>query len=90
VLVYLGDLTPVFRALRGALRDGGRFAFSVEAGDGEEPVLRASSRYAHSDGYLRKMAADFGFDIESLDAQVLRYDDGAPIDGYLVLMRCRK
>ena len=90
VLVYVGDLTPVFRALRGALRDGGLFAFSVEVGACEEPVLRASSRYAHSDGYLRKMAADFGFAIESLDAQVLRYDDGAPIDGYLVLMRCRK
>jgi predicted TPR repeat methyltransferase len=88
--VYLGDLAPVFRALRGALRDGGRFAFSVEAHAGAEPALLASSRFAHSEGYLRKMAADFGFVIESLDAKVLRYDDGAPIDGYLVLMRCRK
>jgi len=89
-LVYVGDLAPVFRALHIALRDGGMFAFSVEEHVGEEFVLRTSHRFAHSASYLKRIAADFGFSVESLHRQVLRYDDGVAIDGYLVLMSCRK
>jgi predicted TPR repeat methyltransferase len=40
VFVYIGDLAPVFRAVHAALRPGGRFCFSVEAGDGADYVLR--------------------------------------------------
>ena len=31
VLIYIGDLSSAFHGVRGALRDGGLFGFSVEA-----------------------------------------------------------
>ncbi|HSY26791.1 MAG TPA: tetratricopeptide repeat protein [Burkholderiaceae bacterium] len=90
VLVYVGDLAPVFRMLQGALRNGSVFAFSVEDHDGDGFVLRASHRFAHSADYLTSMASDFGFSIEAMESQVLRYDDGVAINGNLALMTCRK
>jgi predicted TPR repeat methyltransferase len=43
-------------------------------------------RYAHGEAYLRELAAQHGFDVIELLAQVLREDAGRPIDGlYLVL-----
>lgn len=85
VLVYIGDLAPIFRALRGALRSDGVFAFSVEEHLGEGFVLNASHRFAHAADYLEGVAGDFGFSIASMEKQVLRYDDGVAINGYLVL-----
>jgi len=90
VLVYIGDLAPIFQALQCALRNGGVFAFSVEDHDGDGFVLRASHRFAHSAAYLKSTASDFGFRIEAMDRQVLRYDDGVAINGRLVLTTCRK
>jgi len=90
VLVYIGDLIPLFQALRGALRNGGVCAFSVEEHRGAEFVLRASHRYAHSADYLKKIAAQFDFVIEKLERQVPRYDEGVAITGFLVVMACCK
>jgi predicted TPR repeat methyltransferase len=64
VFVYIGDLSQVFRGVRGALRDGGLFGFSVEASDGEEFALRSTLRYAHSVPYLEKLAGDHRFILE--------------------------
>lgn len=90
VLVYVGDLSPVFQALHHALRHGGVFAFSVEEHLGTDYVLRASHRFAHAADYLKRTAEDSGFVIESIERQVLRYDDNVAIHGYLVLTTCRK
>ena len=40
VLMYLGDLAPTFEAAASALRPGGIFAFTVEAGTGDRYQLR--------------------------------------------------
>ena len=42
VLVYFGDLAPVFVAVARALRPNGIFAFSVERFDGPGFTLQAS------------------------------------------------
>lgn len=52
VFVYIGDLSRMFGGVRGALRDGGLFGFSVEATDEADFVLRTTLRYAHSVAYL--------------------------------------
>ncbi|MFO1217189.1 MAG: tetratricopeptide repeat protein [Burkholderiaceae bacterium] len=87
VVPYLGELEPLFAAVRRVIEPGGVFAFSAErAPAGERFVLRASMRYAHGEAYLCELAAAHGFTIAELLAQVLREDAGVPIDGlYLVL-----
>lgn len=86
VFVYIGDLGPVFRAVHAALRPGGRFCFSVEAGDGADYVLRPSNRYAHTPDYLQRLAADTGFTVLASQAIEARQENGTPIAGHAILL----
>jgi predicted TPR repeat methyltransferase len=88
VFVYLGDLRGVFERVRGALRDGGLFAFSVEISEEQDFVLGATLKYAHSDAYLRRLAKDHGFVLEAIESKVIRQENGIDVVGYLPVLRC--
>ncbi len=65
VFIYLGDLRPVFDALRRVLRPGGLCAFTIELARpgetyGRSHVLRRSLRYAHDEAALQAMASGCG------------------------------
>jgi predicted TPR repeat methyltransferase len=87
VFVYIGDLSRVFREVRGTLRHGGLFGFSVEASEEQDFVLRATLRYAHSAAYLRKLSQDHGFVLETIESKVLRQEDGNDVVGHLAILR---
>ena len=89
VLIYVGDLVPVFAAVRQVLRPRGLWAFSVEAAAGEHFVLKPTRRYGHSLPYLHELADRHGFVVESVDAAVLREDTERDIDGHVAVLRCR-
>jgi predicted TPR repeat methyltransferase len=88
VFVYIGDLAPVYAGVRRVLAAGGLFGFSVEeAGAGTERFeLRASSRYAHSERYVRALAREHGFEVRALTRTTLRHEQRRPIGGLLVLL----
>jgi predicted TPR repeat methyltransferase len=90
VLVYFGDLDALFAQVRGALRPGGWFCFSTEAGadcaDGEY-VLQPSNRYAHSLAYLRRLALAHGFNLVEAEAAVVRSENGSEVAGHLLVLR---
>jgi predicted TPR repeat methyltransferase len=86
VFVYIGDLAPAFRAVHAALRPGGRFCFSVEAGDSADYVLRPSNRYAHTPDYLQRLAAETGFTVLASQAIEARQENGAPVAGHALLL----
>ncbi|GAB2869607.1 tetratricopeptide repeat protein [Pseudoduganella ginsengisoli] len=89
VLVYLGDLQPLFRAVRHALRAGGVFAFSVEAldsGAAQDYALNTSGRYAHSASYVQALAQAHGLTADSLATQVLRKDGNEHVAGYIAVL----
>ena len=87
VFVYLGDLTAVFAAVRGALRAGGWFSFSVEASDGANFVLLPAGRYKHSATYCEKLASEHGFAVTQIEPKPIRHENGVDVNGYLVLMQ---
>jgi predicted TPR repeat methyltransferase len=58
VLIYFGDLRPVFAAAAAALPPGGLMAFSTELGQ-DGWTLLPSARYAHGDSYIRGAASSF-------------------------------
>jgi predicted TPR repeat methyltransferase len=88
VLMYLGDLAPTFEAAAAALRPGGTFAFSVEAGPGDRYQLRKETqRFTHSRPYLHRMASIFGFQEERLDPITLRKEANRNVPGLLMLLR---
>lgn len=86
VFVYIGDLALVFDTVHAALRPGGRFCFSVEAGEGADYVLRPSNRYAHTLEYLQRLAAATGFTILATQAMEARQENGAPIAAHAIIM----
>ncbi|HSI33432.1 MAG TPA: tetratricopeptide repeat protein [Tepidisphaeraceae bacterium] len=92
VLIYTGDLSPVFDAAAGALRPGGMFAFTVEAdqtgvaGD-RYHLQRKTLRYTHAETYVRRLAQIHGFSIETFETIVSRTENEKPVESYLVLLR---
>jgi predicted TPR repeat methyltransferase len=87
VFVYIGDLSEVFAATHAALRPGGLFAFSVEACESVDFLLGPTRRYAHSLGYLQRLAAAHGLSVESARESAIRKESDEAVRGYLVVMR---
>lgn len=86
VLVYIGDLAPVFSAVHRALRPGGRFCFSVEANQGADYVLRPSNRYAHTLTYLQQLATATAFTVIATEDLAVRQENGAPLAAHALLL----
>ncbi len=87
VFIYIGDLSGVFAGARGALRAGGLFAFSTEVSEGVDSRLQGSLRYAHSAAYLRRLAAETGWLVESMTRHVLREEDRQGVASNLAVLR---
>ncbi|MDR3514683.1 MAG: methyltransferase [Azospirillaceae bacterium] len=90
VLVYLGDLTPVFAGVARALAPGGLFAGTVERLDAAAGwQLGESRRFAHSVAHLRQAAAAAGLDLADPAPIVPRHDRGQPVSGWLFVAAAR-
>lgn len=90
VLVYLGDLAPLFTAAAAALRPGGLLAATVEESDGAEPFeLMPTKRFRHHPDYLRRLAADSGFQIMLLEQVTPRFEKGEPVKGLVFVVQNR-
>lgn len=83
VLIYIGDLAPLFATVRQAMQRGGVFCFSAEAGPDTPSgfLLSPTLRYSHSEQYLRRVAAQQGFAVESLLSKPIRQDQRQAVDG---------
>lgn len=88
VLVYIGNLAPLFAAATAKLTDGGYFSLSVETSDETETfVLQPSGRYGHATTYLEKLAAKHGLKILVKQATSIRSENHEPIPGYLFIFQ---
>jgi predicted TPR repeat methyltransferase len=86
VFIYVGDLAPVFDAVRAVLMPGGVFGFSAELARADESgfALRPSLRYAHAEPYLLELARQHGFSLAALHREPIRSDQRETIDGLYV------
>jgi predicted TPR repeat methyltransferase len=87
VFVYIGDLAPVFSAIRNRLVPGGHFAFTVETSATTDYCLQANRRYAHSKIYLELLGADHQFEVELLEDTSIRMESSKPVPSILAIMR---
>jgi predicted TPR repeat methyltransferase len=84
VLVYIGDLAPLFAGMAARLNAGGMVAISVEQGDDvDQFVLRNSGRYAHAAGYVKTLAEKSGLKMLAQEPSILRKEGGKNMDGWL-------
>lgn len=83
VLVYIGDLVPVFQAAARALVPGGLFAATVERAEVDGFLLGASRRYAHAESYVRATAEAAGLALRLLEPCTPRREKGIGVRGLL-------
>jgi predicted TPR repeat methyltransferase len=86
VLVYLGDLRPVFAGAARALKPGGLFAFTVERSADEGWALGPRGRFLHGEGYLREGAQAAGLAVAHLARAELRRERGDPVAGFVTVL----
>lgn len=87
VLSYFGDLRPLFQAVHDGLQPNGLFIATVEKGAEARYTAAKTGRYQHGETYLRKRAAEAGFDLLILDEVDLRQEEGQPVRGYVFALR---
>jgi predicted TPR repeat methyltransferase len=91
-LCYLGDLEPMMHAAWRALLPSGNFIFTLEAlaesGAAQSTTyhLQPSGRYAHSLPYVRACALSAGLQLAAAQAEILRYEAGQQVPGWLVTL----
>ncbi|MEO5375793.1 MAG: methyltransferase domain-containing protein [Alphaproteobacteria bacterium] len=87
VLVYLGDLGPLFTAAAAALRPGGLLAATVEESDGPAFELMPTRRFRHHPDHLRQGAAAAGLAMAHLEPVVTRFERSEPVRGLVFVAR---
>jgi len=87
VLVYSGDLKPVFAACKLALRDQGLFAFNTEITEKKDYQLNPSGRFTHQQKYLEALAIESGFKIVYYQRVVTRQQNNEPVYGHLYVLQ---
>ena len=83
LLVYIGDLAPLFAAAATALTGDGLIAFSVETSEDDGFSLGASMRFAHSRAYVEATASAAGLRSLFVRAASIRREAGADAPGLI-------
>jgi predicted TPR repeat methyltransferase len=86
VLVYIGDLAPLFTQLARTMARDGIFAFTAENDDGEGYVVGTDMRYAHSQNYIERISSEAGLTIPLMQAASTRNNKGAEVGGLVAVL----
>lgn len=86
VLVYIGDLQPLFNCLKKRLTSNGLFAFSTQHFIGDGFKLGDDMRYAHSVAYLEQLAQVNDLKINIIQHASMRQDRGVDVAGLIVIL----
>jgi predicted TPR repeat methyltransferase len=90
VFIYIGDLSTIFSGAARVLEPGGVFCFSTEMNEADTDfTLRTTLRYAHSEAFVRRLAAENGFTVDEIDRRPVREDRRQPIPGLFVFLTKR-
>ena len=89
VLPYIGALERFFAGCAERLTTGGVLVVSCETEAQVETDFKvgAKHRFAHDRSYLERLIAQNGLEILDFLSITVRYDEGQPVPGYLVICR---
>ncbi len=88
VVVYIGNLEPLFAGVAQKLNEHGYFSLSVEAADDKESFsLLPSGRYGHAAAYIEQLAAHCGLRTACKQSTPIRSENYEPIPGYLYIFQ---
>ena len=84
VLIYIGDVTQLFRAVKLRLEPGGVFWFSIEDCEGSGFNVTMSQRYQHSLSYINLEAMSAGLLLVHDQPTDIRKENNRPVRGRLM------
>ncbi len=92
VLPYMGALEAFFALLGEKTLKGGYLAFSTETLPeetfaGRSFMVGPHQRFAHAESYIKDLLAANGFDLAEITPITVRYDEGEPVPGHLVIAK---
>jgi predicted TPR repeat methyltransferase len=87
VFIYIGDVAPVFQAVRQLLRPGGLFAFSLETTTQAEYLLQRNRRYAQSLAYIQRLAGEHNLATALVNPVKLRRHGDQGAAGLIVVLQ---
>ncbi len=87
VLVYTGDLAPIFDFVRKAANARAYFVFSTEKSEAESYALTPTGRFTHPTAYIERLARQTGFEVIANQSAVIRMQDRKPVIGDLFVLR---
>ena len=71
VFIYVGKLDRLFAEVSSHMTRGGLFGFSVERLAEGDFTAQPTGRYAHSAGYVERLARTHGFSVAAREAAVI-------------------
>ena len=86
VLIYIGELSKIFRLIKSRNKSKGKFAFSTEHTDRDGFFLEKSGRYSHSKKYIESLCNEFGYKLSHFETTNLRKEKDKFIIGGLYLL----
>lgn len=84
VLIYFGDLEPLFDGVARVVGPRGLFAVSIETAPAGDYTLLPSGRFAHSCAYVERAAAPH-FREAARQPIMIRLEAGVPLEGLLLV-----
>jgi predicted TPR repeat methyltransferase len=87
VMIYLGEVAPVFAALARLLRPGGLAALSFEHAAAGAIEISDHLRYRHAPEAVRAAAAAHGLATVLQQDSTLRLERNVPVTGFLMVLR---
>jgi len=92
LVVYIGPLDSLFRAVAEVLRPGGTFAFSTElddstSADASEVRINRVGRYIHREQYVQTLAGVVGLECCLSQGCVGRFEAGEPVSTQIYILQ---
>lgn len=87
VVIYIGELSEIFRLIKLRNKKGARLVFSTEDYDGDGYILRQSGRYSHSKTYIQELCEEFGYELCHVKKETIRKDNNQSIRGGLYILK---
>jgi predicted TPR repeat methyltransferase len=86
VLIYVGELSEIFKLIKSRNKLKGKFIFSTEHTDRDGFFLEQTGRYSHSLKYIESLCNKFGYKLSHFEKTNLRKDKDKFIIGGLYFL----
>jgi predicted TPR repeat methyltransferase len=87
VMVYIGNLKPLFSIVSSKAQPGAYFVFSVESLEEGDFILQPTGRYAHSSAYISKLASVSDFTVLAHEKTGIRKEGETWIPGDIYILQ---